>query len=168
MLDTAWILGSRNLAGRLRGPEDQEYRLNLAIGRSLNDPKPLSVTFQLSEAETPTPMAAAGAASEAAARTAQPADLIAKRNAAEQTLHDLVAERGDKHPDVTKARLALEQLTRQLGEMKVRADLKRTAGCCLISTGFTMDAGETVVVGTSRLRGGDKALIALLTAVPRK
>ena len=30
-----------------------------------------------------------------------------------------------------------------------------------------MDPGETVVVGTSRLRGGDKALIALLTAVPR-
>ena len=30
-----------------------------------------------------------------------------------------------------------------------------------------MEIGETVVVGTSRLRGGDKALIALLTAVPR-
>ena len=29
----------------------------------------------------------------------------------------------------------------------------------------TMDIGETVVVGTSRLKG-DKALIALLTAVP--
>ena len=30
-----------------------------------------------------------------------------------------------------------------------------------------MDLGETVVVGTSRVKG-DKALIALLTAVPRK
>jgi len=30
-----------------------------------------------------------------------------------------------------------------------------------------MDVGETVVVGTSRTRGGDKALIALLTAVPK-
>jgi hypothetical protein len=30
-----------------------------------------------------------------------------------------------------------------------------------------MDVGETVVVGTSRVRGGDKALIALLTAVPK-
>ena len=29
-----------------------------------------------------------------------------------------------------------------------------------------MDVGETVVVGTSRLKGGSKALIALLTAVP--
>jgi hypothetical protein len=30
-----------------------------------------------------------------------------------------------------------------------------------------MDVGETVVVGTSRVRGGDKALITLLTAVPK-
>ena len=37
----------------------------------------------------------------------------------------------------------------------------------IIDTTFNMDVGETVVVGTSRLRGGDKALIALLTAVPR-
>lgn len=36
----------------------------------------------------------------------------------------------------------------------------------IIETGFTMDVGETVVVGTSRVRG-DKAIIALLTAVPR-
>ena len=34
----------------------------------------------------------------------------------------------------------------------------------VIDTSFTMDIGETVVVGTSRLQG-DKALIALLTAV---
>jgi hypothetical protein len=37
----------------------------------------------------------------------------------------------------------------------------------VIDTTFSMDIGETVVVGTSRMRGGDKALIALLTAVPR-
>jgi hypothetical protein len=36
----------------------------------------------------------------------------------------------------------------------------------IIDTSFTMDVGETVVVGTSRL-GGDKALIALVTAVRR-
>jgi hypothetical protein len=30
-----------------------------------------------------------------------------------------------------------------------------------------MDIGETVVVGTSRAKGGDKALIALLTAVAK-
>lgn len=36
----------------------------------------------------------------------------------------------------------------------------------LIDTSFTMDVGETVVVGTSRLQG-DTALIVLLTAVSR-
>ena len=37
----------------------------------------------------------------------------------------------------------------------------------LIDTSFNMDIGETVVVGTSRLGGGDRAIIALLTAVAR-
>ena len=36
----------------------------------------------------------------------------------------------------------------------------------VITTSFTMDVGETVVVGTSRLSGNSKALIALLAAVP--
>jgi hypothetical protein len=37
----------------------------------------------------------------------------------------------------------------------------------MIDTSFTMDVGETVVVGTSRLKG-EKALIALLTAIPQR
>ena len=35
-----------------------------------------------------------------------------------------------------------------------------------MDSSFTMDVGETVVVGTSRL-GGDKALIAIVTAVKK-
>lgn len=35
----------------------------------------------------------------------------------------------------------------------------------LMDTSFSMKRGETVVVGTSRLNGGDKALVVLLTAV---
>lgn len=35
----------------------------------------------------------------------------------------------------------------------------------IIDTSFRMDVGETVVVGTSGLKGGNRALIALLTAV---
>jgi hypothetical protein len=38
------------------------------------------------------------------------------------------------------------------------------AAHAVIDTSFAMDVGETVVVGTSRV-AGDKALIALLTAV---
>jgi hypothetical protein len=47
----------------------------------------------------------------------------------------------------------------------VLAPVARDRG--VIETSFAMDIGETVVVGTSRMRGGDKALIALLTAVPK-
>ena len=36
----------------------------------------------------------------------------------------------------------------------------------LIDSKFEMAVGETVVVGTSRLGGGDKGLVVLLTAVP--
>lgn len=45
--------------------------------------------------------------------------------------------------------------------------LPKTAGVSrvIIDTSFRMDVGETVVVGTSGLKGGSRALIALLTAV---
>ncbi len=36
----------------------------------------------------------------------------------------------------------------------------------IISTSFGIDVGETVVVGSSRLDGGEKALILLVTAIP--
>jgi hypothetical protein len=41
-----------------------------------------------------------------------------------------------------------------------------SASRSIIDTSFAMDVGETVVVGTSRLKGNSRALIALLTAVP--
>jgi hypothetical protein len=37
----------------------------------------------------------------------------------------------------------------------------------LIDTSFTMSLGETVIVGTSRMRGGNKEVIVLLTAATR-
>ncbi len=45
-----------------------------------------------------------------------------------------------------------------------RADLLDTGA--LISTSFTAHLGQTVVVGSSRLNGGDEALIVLFTALP--
>ena len=41
-------------------------------------------------------------------------------------------------------------------------------GGSIIDTSFTMDIGETVVVGTSRLHGNSQAIIALLTSVPAR
>jgi hypothetical protein len=83
-----------------------------------------------------------------------------------------------RHPDVIRQRLQVEearahlaQLTAQLQEAAARVPFTRqppdeTAAPPLIDTTFTMRLGETVVVGTSRVRG-DKALIAVLTAVPQ-
>jgi len=45
-----------------------------------------------------------------------------------------------------------------------RADLLDMGA--LISTSFTANVGQTVVVGSSRLNGGDEALIVLFTALP--
>ena len=49
-------------------------------------------------------------------------------------------------------------------EKSLRDAAARVGGRSIIDTSFMMDVGETVVVGTSRV-AGDKALIALLTAV---
>jgi hypothetical protein len=55
-------------------------------------------------------------------------------------------------------------LERQVAAMRALSSGGREkGGRMMISSSFTMDIGETVVVGTSRL-GGDRALIALVTA----
>jgi hypothetical protein len=56
-------------------------------------------------------------------------------------------------------------LKRRLADMESEwVHVAGPAGRGIMDSSFTMDAGETVVVGTSRL-GGDKALIAILSAV---
>jgi hypothetical protein len=43
---------------------------------------------------------------------------------------------------------------------------KRPRSQRLLATSFSMAVGETLVVGTSKLDGGDEALVVLLTAAP--
>lgn len=61
-----------------------------------------------------------------------------------------------------------ESLQRRLADLTLRETLDEAAAHGgarpIVDSSFTMDAGETVVVGTSKL-GGDKALIAIVTAV---
>ena len=169
LLDSAWILGSGNVSTRLRGPDDQEYSLHVSGGSSREDPKTLHLSFQLRDAEPGKPNTTADAELIQKAQSAgvdQVREL--ERESLQQKLRDLQAQKGNNHPDVVRARAQLEQLNLQLAEVyNQRRAVVKTGTCCIISTGFTMEIGETVVVGTSRLRGGDKALIALLTAVPR-
>jgi hypothetical protein len=57
-------------------------------------------------------------------------------------------------------------VTRRLSDLKQSLSVTsaKSAGRTVIDTSFRMDDGETVVVGTSKVKGGGKALIALLTA----
>lgn len=49
---------------------------------------------------------------------------------------------------------------------ELRAEAPPSAPKPVIATSFGMSVGETLVVGTSRLNGGDSALIMLVTAMP--
>ena len=90
------------------------------------------------------------------------------------------------HPDIARLESELHAATQRLAEAKaaqtgeyvrqVEGEKRSREGLAgpkfgdrsIMNTSFTMDLGETVVVGTSRLSGNSKALIALLTAVPPK
>ena len=104
--------------------------------------------------------------------------------AAERERQDLQAEIETLSLQISKMRQQVEKGLTPANELDLRrqqdqhASLKRrladmepeavhagsTAGRPIMDSSFTMDAGETVVVGTSRL-GGDKALIAIVSAV---
>jgi hypothetical protein len=60
----------------------------------------------------------------------------------------------------------LTSVLRRIPELKKLASesAPRQTGRTVIDTSFQMTDGETVVVGTSKVKGGGKALIALLTA----
>ena len=70
----------------------------------------------------------------------------------------------DRHAQLER-RLA-ETVTEGYGRGAGSGHGSVSAASTVIDSSFTMEVGETVVVGTSRL-GGDKALIALVTAVRR-
>lgn len=153
LLDAQWILGSQRATTRLRGHDEQEYELTLRgspLGGKLN------VAFQLHEP---------GAAESAAGvRAIKMAELDRALQAANVELAKIQERFGEKHPNTQVAAAKVKQLRQEMEGMEMSYARGARA---IIDTSFSMDIGETVVVGTSRLRGGDKALIALLTAVPK-
>ena len=91
----------------------------------------------------------------------------AQRAALQQRLAELQKSATDNHPDIVRLRTEMQELERTLAARRDESARRTFAAVGrrpVIDTSFTMDIGETVVVGTSRLKG-DKALIALLTAV---
>jgi hypothetical protein len=183
LLDAAWVMccGSGARSGQavsrgrttsqmLRGPDDQEYELKLATSRV--ESGRVFVDFSLRAVADLSGLATTQL-------TRQVASLTDRRAVLEAVLQDARkrVELGTLPTiEVTKHEVELRSLQRQIDDLNerlgksepraARSTFAHSSTQALIDTTFTMDVGETVVVGTSRQKGGTKALIALLTAVP--
>ena len=163
-------------------PEDQEYELKLMTSRTENSR--VFVRFSLFGAGAP--RGSHGRVDGGACRARRRgkiADLRDQATLLEKQIQE-VKRRVDvgmsPGTDIPKLEVDLRRVNREIEDLTVRLAEERAgrAGArgsaattpqtrsSIIDTSFTMDVGETVVVGTSRLKGGSKALIALLTAVP--
>lgn len=157
LLDAQWTLccGRSMIATRLRGPDQQDYDLELDPGPSETSGK-WNVRFLLREATAASEPPAGGVSVDRSAAIA------AQRAELETRIKQLRERYDENHPQVRLLREQLLELDRQQLATRKEEGMQRRHRT-LLDTSFTMDIGETVVVGTSRLQG-DKALIALLTA----
>jgi hypothetical protein len=189
LLDTQWVLASNSGPAiiRLRGTEDQEYELELRASPTMQpdargfNQTGISVRFFLRE---PGDGASTGGDG---GRTAVHPKELSKGDATavelSREIFQLERERDDLQIQVNKGRKDVEvgmqnpvevkrqetqltAVTRRIAELKqsLSATSTKAGGRAVIDTSFRMDDGETVVVGTSKVRGGGRALIALLTA----
>ena len=180
LLDAAWVLCCGTAARRtgeystqmLRGPDGQEYELKMTTSRA--DGNQILVRFVLdgsNESATTVSDAEASAQRRLADAQDRKANIEAQLREARQKVEIGTAPASE----VTKLEMELRIAQRRIQELGVHAANVETGQVSrassrtkrtVLDTTFTMDVGETVVVGTSRLKGGSKALIALLTAVP--
>jgi hypothetical protein len=165
VLDTAWVLASsatrQAVSSRLQGPDDQDYQVTL--DRTPASPTSLQVRFEMREPDGSAERRAAAADREAALRT-ELQQLTAAHVALETQLRRALSAQNQGEADAFRQRLADTEIAIETRQRQARYS---SGGATLIDTSFTMSVGETVVVGTSRMRGGNKALIVLLTAATR-
>jgi hypothetical protein len=176
------VSGSTQMLSQvLRGPEEQEYELKLMTSRA--DGGRVFVRFSLFGGSTSRDAVADAMSASAASRTTarRIADLRDQRALLEKQLKEArtKVEVGIAPADpIAKMEVDIRRVDREIEDLSARLaegsagrsvarnSAERGVRSSLIDTSFTMDVGETVVVGTSRLKGGSRALIALLTAVP--
>jgi len=167
LLDSAWVLGSNSSVTRLRGAEDQVYQLSLAPSPYLfpGGKQAGSGTLRVKLQELEDPRASQSPANNADRATEENLRRLAELQASLQTAQDRY---GPNHPDVLKIRASIKQTQAEVDNAAAKANQYTAAPsrAAVVDTSFNIAVGETVVVGTSRLRG-DKALILLLTAVPQ-
>lgn len=147
VLDTQWLRGGST---RMKGADDQEYDVDVTgdeIQPNPLHPKAgmLMVLFKLQE------VGAAMNASEEYGRSVQVADMEKQLAGIQRRLNE-----GAPGPQVPELTAAKDRLNKQIRLARARK---------LIDSHFEMAPGETVVVGTSKIGGGDKGLVVLLTAV---
>jgi hypothetical protein len=180
LVDTHWILccsgthGVAQVSGRLRGAEEEEYAFYITVRPAADSPD-LGVEFNLREASTPAAVAHDAPAAVAAPvdrtrRVTEATQLMREREDLERRYSEARKKLGDKHPDAVALRAQLENVQQHISELDRRAQPARTprpvGARHILDSTFSMKVGETVVIGTSRLKG-DKALIALLTAASK-
>jgi len=146
VLDTQWLRGGST---RMKGLDDQEYDVDLIVdtipaGLPCTKDCVLNVLFHVQE------VGAAQNSSEEFGRSIPIAEMEKQR----AHLVALLPSAQGAMLQEQKERIA--QLDRQLRLAKARK---------LIDSRFQMAPGETVVVGTSKMGGGDKGLVVLLTSV---
>jgi hypothetical protein len=175
LLDAAWLLccNSNRAVTRLRGPDDHDYELEIESGAI--DQTRLAVKFLLRDLSSAEPSKAS------TMKSTRVADLEKRVVVIKAQLEEVKKGSTPRHPEVTRLETELQATLERLnqaraaerlpdGDIKPRESIAQSkfGDRSIMNTSFTMDVGETVVVGTSRLSGNSKALIALLTAVPPK
>jgi hypothetical protein len=101
-------------------------------------------------------------------------EAIKERDEAEVVLRTTQERFGDRHPDVLAATARYGRAQRRVEDLQQMVQGggvaggggRGSAGRSIMDSTFSIALGETVVIGTSRLKG-DQALIALLTAATK-
>jgi len=156
VFDTQWM---QKGSARMKGLDEQEYEVEIT---DLDDLMPniaktrpgvLRVVFKLQES------GAASIPGEEYARSMQAADLEKQLAALRANKAELSVKYGEGNPAVVTAERRIADLEKRIRAVRAHK---------LIDSSFEMGVGETVVVGTSKVGGGDKGLVVLLTSVAGK
>jgi hypothetical protein len=164
VLDTAWVIASsasrQEISTRLRGPDEQDHEV--ILNKSQDQPSsPLRIAFVMRE-----PGADQSRREDAAHLEAQLKSELMQLAASHAALEYQLRQTQDPgNAAALRQRLSETEIAMETRKHQLRAP--NGGSTLLIDTTFNMALGETVVVGTSRMRGGSKALIVLLTAVTR-
>jgi hypothetical protein len=182
LLDASWMVGATDVRSRLAGG-DRNYDAAVTVTRQAGG-KDLAIRFTLRDVTGTQALSAPEPEEHATVRRlADIATLKAALQAEYANLEALRQKYAADHPSVRTAEESIARSRDRLAILeRVQADslrqsadnlrrlatgvTSRVSAATLIDTSFSMRIGETVVVGTSRVNG-ERALIALMTAVPK-